>query len=130
MKRLIFSFLLLTVINFSFAQQKDFSYWEKLLRTEKNFQKFIYYSNISKERAENKFYGDDFRLIRNIDKDCFKNKPSLINCLNKAGFKKSKEFADNSFSQQDAMLAFRKANPEFIKLPQQTQQKLLLKYFK
>ena len=130
MKRLLFSFLLLATISFSYAQQKDFSYWEKLLRTEKNFQKLIYYSNINRERVTSNYYGNDIRLIRNIDKDCFKNKPSLINCLNKAGFKKSKEFADLAFLQQDAMLAFRKANPEFIKLPQPTQQKLLVKYFK
>ena len=119
-KKLVMVFLLLTTICFSYAQQKDFSYWDKLLKTEKNFQKFIYYSKISMQRSTNNYYGNDFQLIKGIDKNCAKDKLTFINCLNKAGFKKSKEYADITFSLQDPMLAFRKAHPSFVKLPLQT----------
>ena len=129
-KRLFVVFLLLTTICISYAQQKDFSYWDKLLKTEKNFQKFVYYSKISMQRSANNYYGNDFQLIEDMDKNCAKDKFTFINCLNKAGFKKSKEYADITFSLQDAMLAFRKANPDFVKLPLETQQKLMVKYFR
>ena len=129
-KRLFLVFLLLTTICFSYAQQKDFSYWDKLLKTEKNFQKFVYYSKISMQRSANNYYGNDFQLIKGMDKNCVKDKPTFINCLNKAGFKKSNEYVDIAFSLQDAMLAFRKANPNFVKLPLETQQKLMVKNIK
>ena len=129
-KKLFVVFLLLTTICCSYAQQKDFSYWDKLLKTEKNFKKFIYYSKISMQRSANNYYGNDFQLIEGMDKNCAKDKFTFINCLNKAGFKKSKEYADITFSLQDAMLAFRKANPDFVKLPLQTQQKLMVKYIR
>ena len=129
-KRLLIVFLLLTTISFSYAQQKDFNYWDRLLKTEKHFQKFIYYSKISVQRSKNNYYGNDFRLIKGMDKSCAKDKLTYIKCLNKAGFKKSREYADNIFSMKYAMLAFRKANPDFIKLPLQTQQKLMVKYIR
>ena len=121
---------MLKTIFFSYAQQKDFSYWDKLLKTDKNFQKFVYYSKISMQRITNNYYGNDFQLIKGMDKNCAKDKPTFINCLNKAGFKKSKEYVDIAFSLQDAMLAFRKANTNFVKLPLETQQKLMVKHIR
>lgn len=124
-------FLMCLRIGTSYAQLKDFNYWDKLVRTDKNFQKFVSnFKTYNEQTLRTNYYGNDFRLIKKLDKNCAKDKATYINCLNKAGFKKSKELADLTFSMKDAMLAFRKANPDFVKLPQQTQQKLMVKYMR
>ena len=130
-KSLLIMFLMCLRIVISYAQQKDFNYWDKLVRTDKNFQKFVSnFKTYNEQALRTNYYGNDFSLIKDFDKNCAKDKATFINCLNKAGFKKSKDLADLTFSMKDDMLAFRKANPDFVKLPTQSQQKLMVKYIR
>ena len=131
MKKSIFTLTLVSLIFVSsLFSQDEFNFWVSKLKTDKNFQHFIEISNISRQRIEDKYYGDDFQLLKKIEKSCYKDKLTLINCLNKIGFEKSEDFVDNLFAQQAAILAFKKSNPDFMKISPEDQKKLFEKFFK
>jgi len=108
--------------------QKDYKAIDVKMSKDKNIQEVKLLLDIATKRVETNFYGNDLKLLKNIDKDCFKNRIDCIKCLKKLGFKKADEYVKLSFDITDRMAIFKKENPEFYQLDKDLQTKLLKKY--
>ena len=108
--------------------QKDYQALDIKMSKDKNLQEIKVLQDVANKRVETKFYGDDLKLLQNIDKDCFKNRIDCIKCLKNLGFKKADEYVKLSFDITDRMAIFKKENPEFYQLDKNLQFKLLKKY--
>lgn len=113
-----------------FSQTNEYSRWQQKMKNNGHLKEFLRVSIASKNKIDNNYYGNDFNLLKKIDKDCYVSQSKLSSCLKSLGFKKADEYSRDLFARTNSWGLFVKENPGFYKLSKELQLKLLLDFLK
>ena len=125
--KVLYLFFAIIITSNAFAQ-KDYQALDIKMSKDKNIQEVKVLLEIETKRIRTNFYGNDIKLIINLDRGCYKNRIDCVKCLKKIGFKKADAYVKSLFDLTDRMAIFKKKYPEFYQLDKDLQFKLFKKY--